>query len=375
MVDEANIHAEAMAELINNADNLSVADSNESRNETLPLAVLFKFVRPFSGDRRELSSFLQNGNSAFSLASATQQNALLLYVVSQLSTSVVNEVALSEVHTWDELKSRLRLYYSHTKHLAQAHEELEIIKQHSNETITDFFKRVERAKNDCLQAEILNNQDYSKDCLPGLKRSIQQTALRRFIIHCHPAISVMLRAREIATLNEAFSLALQEEKILNYTKPRSQKGLYCSFCDQTNHSLENCNKRKQRSHNIQPRRAFNQNDHPRVFPNRYPSDGQPRYNHPPRNNFPPRSQSSPFFHGNTDRPQYNRPNGDRPPFRPSNDQPRRFYNNDATGTNARFENPRVNNVQSEDLNCHTPLSNAPMVDQDIQEAFRAMSLI
>lgn len=140
------------AQIVNSTENVSIASS---RDETLPLAVLFKFIRPFFGDRRELSSFLQNGNSAFSLASEEQKIALLLYVVSQLSTSVVNEVALSEVHTWHEWKTRLRLYYSHTKHLAQAHEELEMIKQHNNKSITDFFKRVERAKNDCYRLKHL----------------------------------------------------------------------------------------------------------------------------------------------------------------------------------------------------------------------------
>lgn len=382
-MDNLNVeNAAALADLMNDTD------SENSLHEELPLTVLFKFIRPFNGDRRELSGFLQNGNSAFSLATQGQKAPLLLFVVSQLSTSVVNEVELSEVQTWEELKSKLRLYYSHNKHLAQAHEELEMIKQHSNESITEFFKRVERAKNDCLQAEILTNNGKSKEDLPGLKRSIQQTALRRFIIHCHPSISAMLRAREIDTLNEAFSLALQEEKILNYTKGRPSKALYCSFCDKSNHSFENCNKRKQRVPNIRNNRPVGQYITNNGLSHKYPSNSQPRYNQfsqnafsqprynqAPQGAFPSRWQSSTSFHGNTDHTKHSRPNGDRPQYRSTNDHPRRFYNNEGMGTNPNLSNPRVNNVQSQDLNSDIPTSNVPSENQTIQEAFQTMCLM
>lgn len=73
-----------------------------------PLTVLFKFIKPFNGDRSELTTFRQNVNSAFSLAVLHQRPPLLLFVVSQLSTSVVKELELSEVHTWHELKDKLK---------------------------------------------------------------------------------------------------------------------------------------------------------------------------------------------------------------------------------------------------------------------------
>ncbi|KAL3287141.1 hypothetical protein HHI36_001620 [Cryptolaemus montrouzieri] len=54
----------------------------------------------------------------------------------------------------------------------------------------------------------------------------------------------MLRARDIKTLNEAYDLALQEEKILNYVKPHKSTNLYCSICKMTNHPTQNCKKKK-----------------------------------------------------------------------------------------------------------------------------------
>ncbi|KAL3288487.1 hypothetical protein HHI36_002929 [Cryptolaemus montrouzieri] len=163
---------------------------------------------PFTGDRNELHTFITNVNSAFSLAQVNQKPSLFLFVVSQLSTNVINEIDIQDIDSWYSLKTRLKLYYSQTKHVAQAHEELENLKQMSNENISNFSNELKN-KNECIQAELLNSEANE---FAGQKIAIQRTALRRFIIHCRPEISQMLRARDIKTLNEAYDLALQEEK-------------------------------------------------------------------------------------------------------------------------------------------------------------------
>lgn len=208
--------------------------------EVLPLSLLFKFIKPFNGDRKELTTFIQNCNSAFKLAQPNQNLHLFLFVASQLSSSVVNEINLEEIRNWKDLKDKLKNYYSRVKDLTQLHEELETIKQNFNESVTDFFKRLETLKNECITAE--TNDCEEKNELFGLKKSIQRTALRRFILHCRPEISQMLRARDIKTLNEAFSMALQEEKILSYTKSQNKSSptQFCSFCKRNNHTTQNC---------------------------------------------------------------------------------------------------------------------------------------
>ncbi|KAL3276312.1 hypothetical protein HHI36_024247 [Cryptolaemus montrouzieri] len=109
----------------------------------------------------------------------------------------------------------------------------------SNENISNFSNELKN-KNECIQAELLNSEANE---FAGQKIAIQRTALRRFIFHCRPEISQMLRARDIKTLNEAYDLALQEEKILNYVKPHKSTNLYCSICKMTNHPTQNCKKK------------------------------------------------------------------------------------------------------------------------------------
>lgn len=214
----------------------------ENALEHLSLNILFKFIKPFNGSRSELNTFLQNGNSAFQLAQPNQKPHLFLYIVSQLSSDVVNEIELEDVSSWTQLKEKLKTYYGKIMDLTQLHEELETIRQGSNESVTDFYKRLEKLKNACITAE--DNQCEDSNEFSGLKKAILRTALRRFILHTKPEISQMLRARDITNLNEAFSMAIQEEKILNYTKNhKPQASLYCSYCKINNHSTQNCRKK------------------------------------------------------------------------------------------------------------------------------------
>lgn len=193
------------------------------------------------------------------MAQPHQIPSLFLFVVSQLSTNVINEIDIEDISDWTTLKTKLKTYYSQTKHVAQTHEELETLRQYSNEGITDFFKRVEKTKNECIQAEYLCAQPNE---FTAIKKAIQRTALRRFIIHCKSEISQMLRARDIDNLNEAYNIALQEEKILNYTKHKSnnyQKDLFCNFCKMKNHTTQNCRKKSKQFNGKNDHSNANQN--------------------------------------------------------------------------------------------------------------------
>lgn len=281
----------------NNQGSINDISDDESINESIPLTILFKFIRQFSGDRTELNTFIQNANSAFSLASETQKPSLFLYVVSQLSNNVVNEIELSNISSWTELKTILKQFYGQSKHLVQSHEELETIKQFSNESITDFFKRLEKIKNECIQGEIQNSTNPSE--LLGLKRAIQQTALRRFIIHCKSEISQMLRARNIVDINEAYSIALQEEKILNYTKIKSNQANIKSNSNfnskyNSNHRSFNSNN-KYSTYNHRPPQSMENKGHSNQERHKSYSNSNPNKvysNHNYNNSKPSTSQSN-----------------------------------------------------------------------------------
>lgn len=75
------------------------------------------------------------------MAQPDQIGRLFLYVAAQLSCKVINEKDKQEIKNWPQSKQKFKAYYGYVKDLTQLHEELETIKQKSNESIIDFYKR------------------------------------------------------------------------------------------------------------------------------------------------------------------------------------------------------------------------------------------
>lgn len=73
--------------------------------------------------------------------------------------------------------------------------------------------------------------------LPGRLAAMNDLALHTFILNIKPDISNMLRARNIESLNEAFNLAIEEEKVqlLIKVKHSNFKTIECSICNKTGH--------------------------------------------------------------------------------------------------------------------------------------------
>lgn len=171
----------------NNDNNHNVNPNNNvnERHDSINLSLLFKFIKPFNGNKAELSTFIQNCNSAFTLAQPHQTPHLFLYVVSQLSSNVINELNVNEITEWTELKTQLKRYFGQNKDLTQLHEELETIKQNPQESISDFYKRLEKLKSTIITAERhhADNTELPQSEFNGIKTAIQNAALRRFILH------------------------------------------------------------------------------------------------------------------------------------------------------------------------------------------------
>ncbi|KAK9885115.1 hypothetical protein WA026_009339 [Henosepilachna vigintioctopunctata] len=301
-------------ELKHNTDDLS----DDETPQFFPISVLFKFIKSFD----------------------------------------VNELELSDVTSWYQLKTLLKQFYGQTKHLVQTHEELETIRQAPHENITDFFKRLEKIKNECIQSEILNCTH--PDELPGLKKSIQRTALRRFIIHSKPEISQMLRARNIGDLNEAYSIALQEEKIINYTKSKSNNFYRNSYpnpnsksSNSNNYSRNNSNqyyKNPNSNKYYQTPKSSNSNNYSRNNSNQY-------YKNPNSNKYyqTPKSSNSNNYSRNNSNQYYKNPNSNKYYQTPKSSNSNNYSRNNS---NQYYKNPNSNNYQRNNSNNFSDPSNS-----------------
>ncbi|KAF2887613.1 hypothetical protein ILUMI_18560, partial [Ignelater luminosus] len=93
------------------------------------------------------------------MAQPNQTSNLFLYIVAQLSSSVLNETNLNRIASGTVLKQNLKYYYSQERDLTQLYEELETSKQSHNKSVTQL---VENLKNECVTAEVRRNRKENK---------------------------------------------------------------------------------------------------------------------------------------------------------------------------------------------------------------------
>lgn len=230
----ANVNQENNEEFEVDGNNLAI---------TVPLQTLFKFIKPFDGDRQKLIPYLNAVDAAFRIASPDQIDILLAYTKTQLNGKAEAAASNHDFNTWVELKNFLKSIYADSKHHGHLLIELLSCKQLPTEQISQYICRVETALKRLLTSTQQNTTIPAE--LPGRLAAMNDLALHTFILNIKPDISSMLRARNIENLNEAFNLAIEEEKVqlLIKLKQSNFKSTECSICHKLGHTANQCFKK------------------------------------------------------------------------------------------------------------------------------------
>lgn len=225
--------------------NNTPASSSISKPE-IELSFLIKLIPDkFDGDRFKIRSFVKQVDAVFEIAHESQTKALLLFVKSRICGKARDQIDIHcNLTTWEEISELLLNLYQDKKSLDQLLEELNSSQQEKKEILSQFFQRLEDLCSRTLAVIYASDEDDDSSKLAGRNSMIIDMTLNRFIYHCHPRISQMLRYRDFKTINEAFTAGLAEEKALRleYNVPQINKK--CNICHKNNHSTHECYKNK-----------------------------------------------------------------------------------------------------------------------------------
>lgn len=277
----------------------------------IDLNVLIKFINKYDGSRERLTAFTNNCKHAISLASSSQQDILLKYILSQLEGRAESACSIKEFESWEQLENFLKSQFGERKHYAALLSDLQNCKQLPNETVNQFALRIESCLSKLLTEINISIPTKKKGELAGRVAAMQDLALHTFMIGLNPSLSTFVRCRDPETLNEAINFAVSEEKILLATRrnapsfsqnqgrprqfpnrsfpqlmnrpfnnnnmssaaPLGSSPVICRYCKIPGHTIDVCRKREYNNQRYgQPQ--------PRFYPANRPapntSQGQPR---------------------------------------------------------------------------------------------------
>lgn len=240
---------------------LSDDDDTTQHRGSIPITFLAQMITSFNGNSSELSNFLQNAENALSIAKENQKTALTALIFSKVSSEVKNKINASEINTFTDLKIKLKQVFQITESLTYLQEQLETCRQKPNETVKEFFLRIEHLNSRIIQK--IKESTISNSMLVGKLALINEMALRRFTHHCKPEISNILRHKTFMSINEALSIASEEESFVsmqNQLKISLQTNKkYCKICKRNNHNTNEC-RNKNFKHSGDPPQSKNYNN-------------------------------------------------------------------------------------------------------------------
>lgn len=176
----------------------------------LSIDTLIKFIESYDCNRDYLSAWITKCDRAFLLAQEDQTDVLFAFVQNKLTDKAQSVCTNSVFENWNDLKEFLKTRFGNRKHLTHLMFQLQSCKQLPNETVAQYISKIEI----CLKRLIscIKQNTENEDLLPGQLDSTNQLALHTFLMGINPQISQVLRSRNPTDLNDAFNIALEEEK-------------------------------------------------------------------------------------------------------------------------------------------------------------------
>lgn len=265
---------------------------SKQKHMDMDINTLFKFIKPYDGNRECLNSFIINCNNAIELASEIQKPIILKYILCQLERKAELACSIKDFQTWDQLKEFLKTQFSDRKHYSHLLTVLQESRQGQSESVNQYALKIETCLSQLLTEISLTN--YKTSEIIGRNAAMEDLALHHFIMGLKPNLSLVLRCKSPRNLNDAINIAISEERIMlstfgrqqqyqsghksSFTKPRDSDNFkstpfqrsttsnfqnhnkskpICRYCKNIGHTIDQCRKREYINRNRPSTSSFN----------------------------------------------------------------------------------------------------------------------
>lgn len=213
-----------------------------------PFNEIIRFIKEYDGNELYLSKFIRD--LTFAKESCGKDELLakrvLNYSITQLVGKAAQVTTYLTFNTFEELTTHLIDSFGRRKNLAELENDLSNMKQFKGETIAEFYNRLQETMFSLIGAVTRD----SPTALVKIKiESIKNYALNKFHYSINDRIATMIRSSKPKTLEEAYSIAINEERALIMTDSLSYNKKYCTHCKNKSHDTNSCYKLRNKSHN------------------------------------------------------------------------------------------------------------------------------
>lgn len=246
----SNIESEALQAKIvelqnqiksNSNKNNTVTESNNNLQSKMAVepkdAILA--IPVISNELKEVDTFINTCDLYMQMADDEKKPTFLKIIKAKIRGEFLSRVIpLDECDTWDKLKKRLRDRLKKPVSYEFAQEDLASIFQKREESLEDYSKRVkEKLRRLNESSRLMANSEDEKRIL---MKANEKLAISKFEQNIrNDTVRVLVSASSKDSLDEAIQIARQRDLM-----ERNKNTRKCSICGLSNHTDENCRRRK-----------------------------------------------------------------------------------------------------------------------------------
>lgn len=193
----------------------------------------------FSGDPKELETFIHTCDLYNQLIDADHRATLLLVIKAKVRGEALSKVApLEAYNTWALLKNALKTKIKKPMSFEFAQEDLSKAFQKKDESVEDYAKRFRSKLHKLNEASRAMGANDAERAI--LQTANEKLAISKFEQNIRDnTVRILVSASAKTTLDESIQIALHKELMEKHKNIKN-----CGFCGLANHSEETCRKKK-----------------------------------------------------------------------------------------------------------------------------------
>jgi len=183
---------------------------------TVGLESAIRMVPSFNGGTEtDLASYITKCDHLLSIVATNIKPMIFEAILAQLSGDAFKAVRYREFTEWESLKRHLRTIFGSKHSINHLQITLSNMKQQFNEDVRSLAARIEQGYHELVGALTVKQNAGSA---AAVAISTKTGALAAFVNGAQPAIRSLLRVRNVEFLEQAITVAIEEEQDLTHLK-------------------------------------------------------------------------------------------------------------------------------------------------------------
>jgi hypothetical protein len=229
------------------------ADSSDSMaEEYISVSEALKLVTPFSGNKKEVLTFISNVNTAFEVINPNHEDRLYKFVLTRISGEPSTAIAHRHLESWTELREFLRNTYIEKRTLDFHANQLFKARQGKSDSVSEWIQKIQTLGSKFREAALTHCTDEERAGILTLSDRLRNICFMQGLYS--DRIQTIVRSRNHDDFDEIAETALEEESAivskLERYRGQDSSSVQCTICKKVGHISSKCFSKTKRENRV-----------------------------------------------------------------------------------------------------------------------------